>query len=92
MPDAAQRAPISPWSISGLAGLAGVLFLIAATPVAVGMPWWAVALLVLVWLVALVLALAWFSRRPRVVAALPVVTGLVWFAAVVAGARWLGWS
>ncbi|MCD6639998.1 MAG: hypothetical protein LT071_08810 [Nocardioides sp.] len=92
MPDAAPRAPISAWSISGLVGLAGVLFLIAATRVAVGMPWWAVALLVLAWLVSLVLALAWFSRRPRAVAALPVVLGLVWFATVVAGARWLGWS
>ena len=56
------------------------------------MPWWALVGLALVWLVALALSLAWFTRRPRAVAVLPVVVALVWFAAVVGGARYLGWS
>jgi hypothetical protein len=47
---------------------------------------------VLVWLVALALAIAWFTRRPRAVVLLPLVVALVWFGTVAGGARWLGWS
>lgn len=75
-----------------MVGLACVLFLIGATPVAVGAPWWAVALLVLLWFAALGLAIAWFSRRPRAVVVLPVLVALAWFVTVVAGARWGGWA
>ena len=59
---------------------------------AVTIPWWALAGLAVVWLAALALSLAWFTRRPRTVAVLPVVVALVWFATVVGGARYLGWS
>ena len=44
------------------------------------------------WLAALVLSIAWFTRRPRTVALIPVALALVWFATVVAGARYLEWS
>jgi hypothetical protein len=69
-----------------------VAFVIGATPVAVGAPWWAIALLVLLWLGSLLLAVAWFTRHPLAVAVVPVVLALVWFATVVSGARYLGWS
>lgn len=75
-----------------MVGLACVLFLIGATPVAVGAPWWAVTLLVLLWVGALGLAIAWFSRRPKAVVVLPVLVALAWFVTVVAGARWGGWA
>lgn len=75
-----------------MVGLACVAFLIGATTVAVGAPWWAVVGLVVVWLVALVLAIAWFGTRPRTVAAIPWVVAVIWFATVVGGARFLGWS
>jgi hypothetical protein len=78
--------------VAGLIGLACVAFLIGATTVAVGIPWWALVALALVWLAALGLALAWFTRRPRAVAVLPVAVALVWFLTVVAGARYLDWS
>lgn len=73
-------------------GLACVAFVIGATPVAVGAPWWAIALLAAVWLMGLLLAIAWFTARPKAVALIPVVLALVWFATVVGGARYLGWS
>ncbi|PKH41019.1 hypothetical protein CXG46_11255 [Nocardioides alpinus] len=67
-------------------------FLIGATPIAVAAPWWAIALLVVLWLAALVLAIGWFTARPKAVALVPVVLALVWLAAVLGGARYLGWA
>ena len=86
------REPLSPWPFAGLVGLAGVAFLIGATPVAVGAPWWAITLLALVWVAALVLAVAWFTSRPRTVVLIPVAVALVWFGTVLGGARYLGWA
>ena len=86
------RESLSPWPFVGLVGLACVAFLIGATPVAVGAPWWAIALLSVVWVAALLLAIGWFTTRPMVVALLPVVVSLVWVASVVGGARFLGWT
>lgn len=61
-------------------------------PVAVGAPWWAITLLALVWVAALLLAIGWFSTRPKAVAVLPVVVALLWVASVVGGARFLDWA
>ena len=92
MPQPPVREPLSPWPIAGLVGLACVAFLIGATPVAVGAPWWTIALLSLVWLGALVLSIQWFTQRPRTVAMVPVVVALLWLATVLGGARFLGWT
>jgi hypothetical protein len=73
-------------------GLACVAFLIGATPIAVGAPWWAIVLLFVVWLAALAMAIAWFTTRPRAVALLPAGVAFVWLATVVGGARFLGWA
>ena len=73
-------------------GLACVAFLIGATPVAVGAPWWAITLLALLWLAALLLAIAWFTTRPKAVTLIPLVLILVWLGTVVGGARFLDWS
>ncbi len=86
------REPLSPWPFAGLVGLACVAFLIGATPVAVAAPWWAVTLLVVLWLAALLLAIGWFSSRPRSVALIPAVLALVWLGTVLGGARFLGWT
>lgn len=83
---------MSPWPFAGLVGLACVAFLIGATPVAVGAPWWAITVLALVWLVALLLAISWFTARPKAVALIPVVVALMWLATVLGGVRFLGWS
>ena len=61
------------------------------TTYALGAPWWAMAGLALVWVAALVLALRWFTRRPRTVVVLPVAVALVWLVTVLSGVRWLGW-
>ena len=92
MHEPAPSTALSPWPFAGLIGLACVAFLIGATTVAVGAPWWAITALVVVWLVALVLAIGWFGTRPRTVALIPFVVAVVWFATVVGGARFLDWS
>ena len=92
MPPSTVREPLSPWPFVGLVGLACVAFLIGATPIAIGAPWWAIVLLVVVWLAALAMAIAWFTTRPRAVALLPAVVALGWMATVVGGARFLDWA
>lgn len=92
MPQPRVREPLSPWPFVGLVGLACVAFLIGATPVAVGAPWWAITLLAVVWVAALLLAIGWFTTRPKVVALLPLLVALVWVASVVGGARFLDWA
>jgi hypothetical protein len=86
------REPLSPWPFAGLVGLACVAFLIGATRLAVAAPWWAVTLLALLWLGAVLVAITWFTTRPRAVALLPAVMVLVWVATVVGGARFLEWG
>ncbi len=69
----------------GFCGLACVLFLDLASG---GLfRWWAVAALVVLWLVLFALGCFWFTPRPRRVALLPVVGFLVWVAAVVVVVR-----
>lgn len=87
-----DREVLSPWPVAGLVGLACVAFLIGASQVAVRMPWWALLGLAASWVLALALALAWFTKRPRSVVLLPVGVALVWFVTVIAGARWAGWG
>ena len=55
-------------------------------------PWWAVPLMLLLWLgLALV---AWNSQpdRPWVALAMPVLAMGLWFGIVLAGGAWFGWT
>ncbi|MDP3891605.1 hypothetical protein [Nocardioides sp.] len=83
---------VSPWPFVGVGGLACVFFLYAATPTIVDAPWWAVALLLLVWLAFFISACRRFTTRPVYVAVLPLVAFVLWFAAVLIGGRVLGWA
>jgi hypothetical protein len=75
-----------------MVGIATTFFLYAATPTVVDAPWWAVALLMLGWVVAFVVACRWFTRRPVSVAVLPLVVLVAWFVVVLVGARFLDWA
>lgn len=87
-----RRDDASPWAFAGMIGIASVFFLFAATPTVIETPWWVVALLMLVWVVALVQGCRWFVRRPVAVLVLAVLLAIGWFAVVMAGARWLDWT
>lgn len=70
--------------------MACVLFLVlAAVSIA---PWWAMVLLVAVWIVLFALGTRWFMVRPWRVAVLPLVMLLVWFGTIAFGAFALGWK
>ena len=79
----------SPWPFVGMAGMAVAFFLYAASGLLA--PWWAVGLLLLLWLALLGVAVAWWTPHPRRVPAVPVVAVLLWFGILNAGGAWLGW-
>lgn len=55
-------------------------------------PLWAVAGLMIFWVVLVVLGLRWFREHPWRLLALPVVAVLVWFTVLTLGERLLGWT
>ncbi|MDQ3932343.1 MAG: hypothetical protein M3252_05850 [Actinomycetota bacterium] len=56
-----------------------------------GVPLWAAAGLVLLWIVAALLVVR-MRRRPLAVLLVPVVNGLLLWATIAAGEAWLGWA
>ena len=81
---------VSPWPFAGMAAIACLFFLYAAS--ALVAPWWAVVALLLVWVGLLVQGLAWWTPHPRRLAWLATGGAAFWFVALVAGARFLGWQ
>ena len=77
-------------SFIGMAGLAMDLFLILASGSV--LPWWVVAVLVLVWVAALVRSARWFLTRPRWVLVTPVVVLVIWLVTLMGGAFAFGWG
>jgi hypothetical protein len=77
-------------SFLGMGVMAAVLFLVLASGLVA--PWWAVALLTLVWVALFGLGIRWFMSRPWWVAVLPVVMLVVWFGTITLGAVLLGWT
>lgn len=73
---------ISPLPFAGMIGLACVLFLDLGSTIV--LPWWGVALLVLVWVALFVVACAWWTPHPSRLPWLAV-TGLVLWIVVVVG-------
>lgn len=54
--------------------------------------WWAVALLMLVWLLMFVKACSWWTPHPRRISVLAVVAVALWFVTLLAGATLLDWG
>ncbi|CAN5453418.1 hypothetical protein BH11ACT8_BH11ACT8_13470 [soil metagenome] len=81
---------VSPWPFVGMALMAAEFFLYGAS--ALVAPWWAVALLLLVWVGLLVLCCAWWTPHPRRLVGVAAVAVVLWFLALVGGAALLGWE
>ena len=90
IPGPPQRPRASPWPFAGMIGMACVLFLIAGSLLAT--PWWVVAGLVVVWALALVVAIGWWSPHPTWLPWLPLAVAVIWFGTVVGGAAVFGWE
>ncbi|MDT0215441.1 hypothetical protein Q9R29_16235 [Rothia sp. ARF10] len=74
----------------GVLGLLGLLPFYLASGLAA--PLWAIALLLAFWLVLLVAAIRWFTRRPWWVLAMPFVAAAVWWLTMTLGESLLGWQ
>ncbi len=55
-------------------------------------PWWAVVVLMGVWVALFVLCCSWWSTHPRRITVVAVGSMVLWFVVLVAGGAWLGWS
>lgn len=55
-------------------------------------PAWAVAGLLVLWLVLLVVAIRLLRARPALALLVPVAAALIWFAVIASGGAWLGWT
>ncbi|MEO9325356.1 hypothetical protein ABFT23_17825 [Nocardioides sp. C4-1] len=78
------------WPFGGMCLMAATFFLYAAS--ATIAPWWAVTLLMLLWVGLFALACSWFTSHPRRITVVALGATAVWFAVLVAGAAGLGWE
>lgn len=83
------RERASAWPFVGMIGIVSALFLYGASVLVA--PWWAVLVLVLVWLVVFALGCRWWTPHPRRLPFLALFAMLFWFCSLVAGGAWLGW-
>jgi hypothetical protein len=90
LPPPRVRTRASPWPFVGMAGMMCVLFLIGASVLA--SPWFVVAGLVVVWLVAFAIALRWWTPHPNRLPWLAAGLAAVWFATLAGGAALFGWG
>ena len=77
-------------SFIGMAGLAMMLFIILASGAV--LPWYAIAVLTLVWLAALVQGARWFVRSPGKVLLLPLLMLGSWLGTLMLGVSLFGWG
>jgi hypothetical protein len=87
---AIQDRRVPPWGFVGLIGMVAAFFPYAASGLVA--PYWAVAVLLVIWLVMLVVTCRWFVPHPRRTLVMPVIAFAFWFAAITAGGVFLDWS
>lgn len=87
---AIQDRRISPWGFVGVAGMVAMFFPYAASGLVA--PYWAVGVLLALWLVQMVVTCRWFMPHPRRTLVMPVVAVAVWIGAISAGGALLGWT
>lgn len=73
-----------------MAGMACTFFLYAVSGLVA--PWWAVVVLLLVWVLLFVVACAWWTPHPGRLPWLALGTAVLWFASILGGAFLLGWN
>ncbi len=70
--------------------MAAAFFLYGAS--ALVAPWWAVMLLLLVWVLMFIKACSWWTPHPRRIVVLGAIAVALWFVTLLTGAAFLGWS
>ena len=82
--------PISAWPFVGMAMMASVFFLYAASGLVA--PPWAVVLLLLVWAGLFLLCVRWWTPHPKRLPFVALGATVFWYLSLVAGAALLGWN
>jgi len=73
-----------------VAGMVAMFFPYAASGLVA--PWWAVGVLLALWLVMLVVTCRWFMPYPKRTLVLPVLALVVWIGVISAGGVFLDWT
>ena len=85
-----QRDKTSPWPFVAMVGMAGCLFLYAASGLLA--PWYGVLVLLVIWLGLFVVVTRWWTPHPRRTLLLPVAALALWFVVLTLGEVLLDWT
>jgi hypothetical protein len=81
---------VSPWGFVGVAGMVAMFFPYAASGLVA--PYWAVGVLLVVWLVLMVVTCRWFMPHPRRTLVMAPLALAIWIGAISMGGLLLDWS
>jgi len=81
---------VSVWGFVGVIGMVASFFLYAASGLVA--PYWAVGVLLVVWLVMFVTTCRWFMPHPKRTLVMPVLAVVIWFGSITAGGVFLDWT
>lgn len=81
---------VSPWGFVGVAGMVAMFFPYAASGLVA--PYWAVGVLLVVWLVLMVVTCRWFMPHPKRTVAMAPLALAVWIGAISLGGLLLDWT
>ena len=81
---------VSPWGFVGVAGMVAMFFPYAASGLVA--PYWAVGVLLVVWLALMVVTCRWFMPHPRRTLLMAPLALAIWLGAISLGGLLLDWS
>jgi len=81
---------VSPWGFVGVAAMVAMFFPYAASGLVA--PYWAVGVLLVVWLVLMVVTCRWFMPHPRRTLVMAPLALAIWIGAISLGGLLLDWS
>ncbi|HEX5086410.1 MAG TPA: hypothetical protein VFV89_01295 [Nocardioides sp.] len=85
-----QGPKASPWPFLAMIGMAGCFFLYAVSGLLA--PWYAVVLLMVIWVLLFLAATRWWTPHPARTLVLPVIALALWFVVLTAGEALFGWT
>ncbi len=85
-----QGRKASPWPFIAMMGMAGTFFLYGAS--GLWAPWYAVVLLLTIWVVLFFIATRWWTPHPKRTMWLPLIAVAIWFAVLILGEALFDWT
>ena len=85
-----QGRKATPWPFVAMMGMAGTFFLYAVS--GLWAPWYAVVLLLAIWVVLFVVATRWWTPHPMRTLWVPLIAVAIWFAVLILGEALFDWT